>query len=173
MNKKYWYGKLLFCSFSLVFALGISGYGQQPVDSSKGYSPNYASLLHYTAPEWYEDAKLGFWVHWGIYSVPAYSGDHAAEWYGRWMYSMVDIVSKRGVLMLSFGPKADGTFPENQKQLMFAIGDWLKINREAIYSTRPWTINADGLTIKKLKKPAYAYAYPVKIEFKKQIPEKK
>ena len=41
-------------------------------------------------PEWYEDAKLGYWVHWGLYSIPAFAGDHAAEWYGRWMYSNLD-----------------------------------------------------------------------------------
>ena len=51
------------------------------------YEADWESLSDYEAPEWYEDAKLGFWVHWGVYSVPAYMGDHAAEWYGRWMYS--------------------------------------------------------------------------------------
>ena len=52
----------------------------------KTYEPSWDSLLNYDAPEWYEDAKLGFWVHWGVYSVPAFMGDHAGEWYGRWMY---------------------------------------------------------------------------------------
>ncbi|WP_075590837.1 alpha-L-fucosidase [Labilibacter marinus] len=50
------------------------------------YTPNWESLQNYEAPEWYEDAKLGFWPIWGVYSVPAFKGDHAAEWYGRWMY---------------------------------------------------------------------------------------
>ena len=51
------------------------------------YDADWESLSNYTAPEWYEDAKLGFWVHWGVYSVPEFMGDHASEWYGRWMYS--------------------------------------------------------------------------------------
>ena len=51
------------------------------------YEPTWESLKNYEAPEWYEDAKLGFWVHWGVYSVPAYMGEHAAEWYGRHMYN--------------------------------------------------------------------------------------
>lgn len=50
------------------------------------YEPTWESLQNYEVPEWYEDAKLGFWVHWGVYSVPAFMGDHAGEWYGRWMY---------------------------------------------------------------------------------------
>lgn len=54
--------------------------------AEQAYQPNWESLKNYEAPEWYEDAKLGFWVHWGVYSVPAFMGDHAGEWYGRWMY---------------------------------------------------------------------------------------
>ncbi|MFR9651880.1 MAG: alpha-L-fucosidase [Rikenellaceae bacterium] len=49
-----------------------------------------SSLVRYNVPEWYEDAKIGYWVHWGLYSVPSYAGDHAAEWYGRWMYVVDD-----------------------------------------------------------------------------------
>lgn len=51
-----------------------------------GYDADWASLEQYKAPEWYEDAKLGFWPIWGVFSSPAFKGDHAAEWYGRWMY---------------------------------------------------------------------------------------
>ncbi|MAI20223.1 MAG: alpha-L-fucosidase [Kiritimatiellaceae bacterium] len=54
--------------------------------AEKKYEPEWDSLVNYEAPEWYEDAKLGFWIHWGVYSVPAFMGDHAGEWYGRWMY---------------------------------------------------------------------------------------
>jgi len=50
------------------------------------YKPELESLRNYQVPEWYADAKFGIWPHWGIYSVPAYRGNHAAEWYGRWMY---------------------------------------------------------------------------------------
>ncbi len=50
------------------------------------YTADWNSLVNYQAPEWYEDAKIGFWPIWGVYSLPAFKGDHAAEWYGRWMY---------------------------------------------------------------------------------------
>ncbi|MDZ8117238.1 alpha-L-fucosidase [Pontiella agarivorans] len=58
------------------------------VCAAKGerYTATWDSLVNYEAPEWYEDAKLGFWPIWGVFSVPAFKGDHAAEWYGRWMY---------------------------------------------------------------------------------------
>ena len=53
---------------------------------AESYTADWDSLGNYEVPQWYKDAKFGVWPHWGIYSVPAYRGDHAAEWYGRWMY---------------------------------------------------------------------------------------
>ena len=44
--------------------------------------PDWQSLTAYTTPEWYRDAKFGIFIHWGVYSVPAYKG----EWYPRHMY---------------------------------------------------------------------------------------
>lgn len=38
--------------------------------------------IKYEVPEWYRDAKFGIFIHYGVYSVPAF-GD---EWYGHWMY---------------------------------------------------------------------------------------
>lgn len=35
-------------------------------------------------PEWFKDAKLGIFIHWGLYSVPAYGGKESyAEWFLR------------------------------------------------------------------------------------------
>ncbi|MBS7359088.1 MAG: alpha-L-fucosidase [Oscillospiraceae bacterium] len=47
------------------------------------YENNWDSLNKRPVPEWFEDAKLGIFIHWGLYSVPAYApkGNYA-EWYG-------------------------------------------------------------------------------------------
>lgn len=46
------------------------------------YAPTWESLGSRPAPDWYLDAKLGIFIHWGVYSVPAYSTpDDYAEWY--------------------------------------------------------------------------------------------
>ena len=56
----------------------------------------------------------------------------------------VDIVSKNGNLLLNVGPKADGTIPEDQTQTLLDIGQWLQINGEGIYATKPWIIYGEG-----------------------------
>jgi len=46
------------------------------------YQANWQSLKEYKTPAWFEDAKFGIFIHWGVYSVPAFG----SEWYPREMY---------------------------------------------------------------------------------------
>jgi alpha-L-fucosidase len=46
------------------------------------FRPDWESLQKYQAPDWYKDAKFGIFIHWGVYSVPAFGN----EWYPRNMY---------------------------------------------------------------------------------------
>jgi len=50
--------------------------------------------------------------------------------------NLVDIASKGGNYLLNVGPKADGEFPAESIERLKAIGDWMKVNGEAIYSTQ-------------------------------------
>ena len=59
---------------------------------------------------------------------------------------LVDIVSKNGTLLLNIGPKADGTIPEPEQAILLEIGQWLAVNGEAIYDTRPWKVYGEGPT---------------------------
>ncbi len=46
------------------------------------YKDTWESLQQYHVPQWYEKVKFGIFIHWGIYSVPAFNN----EWYSRNMY---------------------------------------------------------------------------------------
>ena len=46
------------------------------------FKASWTSLSNHKTPEWYYKAKFGIFIHWGIYSVPAYG----SEWYSRAMY---------------------------------------------------------------------------------------
>jgi alpha-L-fucosidase len=62
------------------------------------------------------------------------------------IHQLIDIVSKNGNLLLNIGPSSDGTIPEAVQKVLLEVGEWLKINGDAIYGTRPWKIFGEGPT---------------------------
>ena len=88
---------------------------------------------------WQTDTSVGF-TSWG------YVTNHRYKDVRLILTEFVDIVSKNGCLLLNIGPRADGTIPEREAEMLRKIGGWLEINGEAIYGSRPWKIYGEGPT---------------------------
>lgn len=73
--------------------------------------------------------------------------------YGSWCYTngqtyktpalvirnMIDVWSKRGIVLLNISPKADGRIPEEQRNVLTTLGHWIEKHKEAIYETRAYS----------------------------------
>lgn len=78
--KKYRYVLLVFVLLGFFSVLLVSFKNKHK--NVKRYTTAWSSLKNYETPTWFKDAKLGIFIHWGAYSVPAYG----SEWYPRNMY---------------------------------------------------------------------------------------
>ena len=77
----------------------------------------------------------------GAWEVPATlnrtwgfrSDDHDWKSPGEVVFKLVDIVSKGGNYLLNVGPTAEGVIPQASQDNLRAVGEWLKLNGEAVY----------------------------------------
>lgn len=93
--------------------------------------PVWQSLTAYRTPEWYRDAKFGIFIHWGVYSVPAFKG----EWYPRHMYERTGENSDRYRYQIAnYGPMPKVGYKDLIplfKAEHFDPQAWAKLFREA------------------------------------------
>jgi alpha-L-fucosidase len=76
-NDNYMKKYLLFLPLTILsFALPCK------IQAQERYQATWESLKKYNTPDWFRDAKFGIFIHWGVYSVPAFG----SEWYPREMY---------------------------------------------------------------------------------------
>ncbi|MBR1785253.1 MAG: alpha-L-fucosidase [Bacteroidales bacterium] len=96
--------KRLILSAMLVAALSLSA---QPSKSKQ--VPTWDKLNARPYPQWFSDAKLGIFIHWGLYSVPAFAG---TEGYGEWLYK--GLLSDNGPRKRIMSLYADTTLPVHE-----------------------------------------------------------
>jgi alpha-L-fucosidase len=60
------------------------------------------------------------------------------------VHELFELASMGGNLLLNISPMGDGSIPETQQQALLAVGEWLKINGDGIYGSRPWVRMGEG-----------------------------
>jgi len=111
-------------------------------DIERGQSNKIESL------PWQTDTCIGEW-HYDrrVYDNNRYKTPKTV------IHTLIDVVSKNGNFMLNVPLRGDGSIDDKAKATVDGIGEWMAINSEAIYSTRPWTVFGEG--------PAIAGAAPI------------
>ncbi|GAB4343943.1 MAG: alpha-L-fucosidase [Candidatus Abyssubacteria bacterium] len=73
------------------------------------YEPTWKSLDSRPCPAWYDEAKFGIFVHWGVYSVPAWDvkGSYT-EWYWFWLAGGWNAILNRESAIPEFHAKTYG-----------------------------------------------------------------
>jgi alpha-L-fucosidase len=88
-----------------------------------------------TMSPWQSDTCVGDWH---------YSKEVQYKTPKRIVDMLVDIVSRNGNLMLNFPLRTDGTLDDRELKIVGEITQWMAINSEGIYATRPWKIYGTG-----------------------------
>lgn len=94
------------------------------------YTPGMSGMEH----PWEESRGMGF--SYGYNRAENLSHYHSGK---ELVIMLVDLVSRGGNLLLDIGPDADGTIPVVMEERLIQIGDFLRVNGDAIYGTKPWT----------------------------------
>jgi alpha-L-fucosidase len=65
--------------------------------------------------------------------------------------NLLDIASKGGNFLLNVGPTAEGEFPQESIEILAKMGEWMRVNGEAVYGTKasPWGLFPWGRCTKK------------------------
>jgi alpha-L-fucosidase len=92
------------------------------------------------------DSKMAYWETPGtVNNTWGYSKfDNDWKTPGELIFWIVDIASKGGNYLLNVGPKSDGTIPVHSLELLSEVGKWMKVNGEAIYGTKKWSVAKEG-----------------------------
>ncbi|MBL7153727.1 MAG: alpha-L-fucosidase [Phycisphaerae bacterium] len=100
------------------------------------YTTEYGAGLKDSTHPWEENRGIGY--SYGLNRNEPLSNYKSSQ---ELILMLVDLVSRGGNLLLGVGPTADGRIPLMMQSRLIEIGDWLGVNGEAIYGSRPWKRN--------------------------------
>ena len=86
------------------------------------------------------------------------------------IHMLADVVSKGGNLLLNIGPGPDGAWHDAAYDRLAALGEWMKVNSEAIYNTRPIAPYAEAKVRLTQAKDGAVYAIYLPAEGETKLP---
>lgn len=113
------------------------------------YEPNWASLDTRPLPEWYDDAKFGIFIHWGVYSVPSWApvGQYA-EWYWYHLTEKDDDSETYNHHKAIYGDAKYQDFANQFKAELFNASEWADLfKRSGAKYTVPTSKHHEGFTL--------------------------
>jgi alpha-L-fucosidase len=122
--------KIYLLLLSVLLAVSCSKETKKPVniesvaspEGTEVFQPDWENIAaNYQFPEWFVDAKFGIFIHWGVYSVPAFGN----EWYPRDMYQKDSRVFKHHV----------ETYGEQDK---FGYKDFIPMFKAEKFDAKEW-----------------------------------
>ena len=120
-------------------------YGNMPAEEFNDYwLGQITEVVDKYSPEiiwfdsWLTDITLS-------YSSWCYIQDQTYKDAALLLRNMIDVWSKKGVVLLNVSPKADGTIPDEQRKVLAEMGEWLDTYGEAVYNTRTHSIYGYGV----------------------------
>lgn len=126
------------------------------VEFSDFTTPEYARYDKITEKKWESCRGLGY--SFGYNQVEGPEQVIASD---KLVWLLVDIVSKNGNLLLNIGPRPDGSISEIQMDRLDKLGEWLGVNGEGIFDSRPWTKASSGADTRFTRKGDSLYVYVV------------
>ena len=151
----WWIGQPSFrntvAEFAAFYYNYAAAHGYTGVIDFKDYSLNWKAGVrdfergqqdHIIADHWQTDTSISN-KSWGYIENDTFKSPEFL------VHQLADIVSKNGNLLLNFGPRSDGTIPDEVQATLREMGAWLKVNGEAIFATTPWTTFGEGPTLVK------------------------
>lgn len=94
------------------------------------------------------DITDNYWLTDDAISSSSWCYTEGIEYYSKKqvLHAFIDRISKNGNMVLNISPKADGTIPQGQKDVLITMGAWLKKYGEVVYATRAWEKYGEGPT---------------------------
>ena len=126
---------LFFCVINLAVLAQVTKTASA-VHSDHHYQPTWDSIDGRPLPSWYDDAKFGIFIHWGVFSVPSFGSEWFWwHWQGKNMTEYVKFMKdnyKPGYTYADFGPHFTAEF--------FDANQWTELLKSsgARYACRPY-----------------------------------